>query len=120
MQIGDKVPQFSLLDQNGTKRSNNGLKTTLVLFFYPKDETPGYTIAVYGFRDKYDLFKVLGAQVWGVSNGSSSSHLAFANKNKLQYPLLWDKNNSIRKADKIQKVIGIVDGRDTYIIERKG
>ena len=107
MQVGDKVPEFSLLDQNGTKRTNNGLKTPLVLFFYPKDDTPGCTIEVCGFRDKYDLFKVLGAQVWGVSNGSSSSHLAFANKNKLQYPLLCDKNDSLRKAFKVPKVLGL-------------
>ena len=69
MQIGDKIPEFSLLDQIGVKRSNKGLKNPLVLFFYPKDDTPGCTIEVCGFRDKYDLFKVLGAQVWGVSNG---------------------------------------------------
>ena len=59
MQIGDKIPEFSLLDQNGVKRSNKGLKSPLVLFFYPKDDTPGCTIEVCGFRDKYDLFKVL-------------------------------------------------------------
>ena len=120
MQIGDKVPEFSLLDQNGTKRTNNDLKTPLVLFFYPKDDTPGCTIEVCGFRDKYDLFKVLGAQVWGVSNGSSSSHLAFANKNKLQYPLLFDKNDLLRKAFKVPKVLGLVDGRVTYVIDRNG
>ena len=56
MQIGDKIPEFSLLDQNGVKRSNKGLKSPLVLFFYPKDDTPGCTIEVCGFRDKYDLF----------------------------------------------------------------
>ena len=120
LQIGDKVPQFSLLDQNGTKRTNNGLKTPLVLFFYPKDDTPGCTIEVCGFRDKYDLFKVLGAQVWGVSNGSSSSHLAFANKNKLQYPLLCDENDSLRIAFKVPKVLGFLDGRVTYVIDRNG
>ena len=120
MQIGDKVPEFSLLDQNGTKRTNNGLKTPLVLFFYPKDDTPGCTIEVCGFRDKYDLFKVLGAQVWGVSNGSSTSHLAFANKNKLQYPLLCDKNDLLRKSFKVPKVLGLLDGRVTYVIDRNG
>ena len=120
MQIGDKIPEFSLLDQNGVKRSNKGLKTPLVLFFYPKDDTPGCTIEVCGFRDKYDLFKVLGAQVWGVSNGSTSSHLAFANKNKLQYPLLCDTNDSLRKTFKVPKVLGFMDGRVTYVIDRKG
>jgi len=105
VQIGDKIPEFSLLDQNGVKRSNKGLKNPLVLFFYPKDDTPGCTIEVCGFRDKYDLFKVLGAQVWGVSNGSTSSHLAFANKNKLQYPLLCDKNDSLRKTFKVPWIL---------------
>jgi len=71
VQIGYKIPEFSLLDQNGVKRSNKELKSPLVLFFYPKDDTPGCTIEVCGFRDKYDLFKVLGAKVWGVSNGSA-------------------------------------------------
>ena len=65
MQVGDKVPEFSLLDQNGTKRTNNSLKTPLVLFFYPKDDTPGCTIEACGFRDKNELFKNLGAEVWG-------------------------------------------------------
>ena len=120
MKVGDKVPEFSLLDQNGTKRTNIGLKTPLVLFFYPKDDTPGCTIEVCGFRDKYDLFKVLGAQVWGVSNGSSSSHLAFANKNKLQYPLLSDNDDLLRKAFEVPKVLGFLDGRVTYVIDRNG
>ena len=120
LQIGDKIPEFSLLDQNGIKRSNKGLKNPLVLFFYPKDDTPGCTIEVCGFRDKYDLFKVLGAQVWGVINGSITSHLAFANKNKLKYPLLSDTNNSLRKTFKVPKVLGFMDGRVTYVIDRNG
>ena len=120
MQIGDNIPEFSLLDQNGIQRTNRGLKKPLVLFFYPKDDTPGCTIEVCGFRDKYDLFKVLGAEVWGVSNGSTSSHLAFANKNKLQYPLLSDINDSLRNTFKVPKVLGLIDGRVTYIIDRDG
>ena len=109
MQIGDNIPEFSLMDQNGIQRTNRGLKKPLVLFFYPKDDTPGCTIEVCGFRDKYDLFKVLGAEVWGVSNGSTSSHLAFANKNKLQYPLLSDINDSLRNTFKVPKVLGLID-----------
>ena len=120
MQIGDNIPEFSLLDQNGIQRTNRGLKKPLVLFFYPKDDTPGCTIEVCGFRDKYDLFKVLGAEVWGVSNGSTSSHLAFANKNKLQYPLLCDIDNSLRNTFNVPKVLGFMDGRVTYIVDRYG
>ena len=120
MNIGEKVPEFVLLDQNGIKRTNKNLKSPLVLFFYPKDDTPGCTIEVCGFRDKYDLFKVLGAEVWGVSNGNTASHLAFANKNKLQYPLLCDTNDSLRKIFGVPKVLGLLDGRVTYVIDRKG
>ena len=57
MQIGDKIPEFSLLDQNGVKRSNKGLKSPLVLFFYPKDDTPGCTIEVCGFRENMTYLK---------------------------------------------------------------
>ena len=120
LKVGDYIPSFSLKDQNGNIRSSCNLQTSLVLFFYPKDDTPGCTIEVCGFRDKYDLFKVLGAQVWGVSNGSTSSHLAFANKNKLQYPLLCDKNDTLRKTFEVPKVLGFLDGRVTYVIDRKG
>ena len=57
----------SLKDQNDKIRNSDKLNKSLVLFFYPKDDTPGCTIEVCGFRDKYDLFKILGAEVWGVS-----------------------------------------------------
>ena len=80
--VGDQIPSFSLKDQNGKMRSSNKLNKSLVLFFYPKDDTPGCTIEACGCRDKYDLFKILGAEVWGISNGSTQSHLGFANKNK--------------------------------------
>ena len=56
LKIGDKIPSFSLEDQNGTPRTSAKLNKPLVLFFYPKDDTPGCTIEVCGFRDKYDLF----------------------------------------------------------------
>ena len=121
LKLGDQIPDFSLSDQLGVSRTSKQAKgRPLVLFFYPKDDTPGCTIEVCGFRDKYDLFKVLGAEVWGVSNGDSSSHLDFANKNKLQYPLLCDLNNSLRKIFGVPKVLGLLDGRVTYVIDRKG
>tara|TARA_Y100001968_G_scaffold105847_1_gene95732 strand:- start:1224 stop:1682 length:459 start_codon:yes stop_codon:yes gene_type:complete len=119
IKIGDKIPEFSLFDQSGTLRTNKQLKgKSHVLFFYPKDDTPGCTIEACGFRDKYDLFKVLGAEVWGVSNGSESSHLEFANKNKLPYPLLCDRDDSLRKAFGVPKFLGIIEGRVTYIINK--
>tara|TARA_B100000579_G_C22815250_1_gene847498 strand:+ start:100 stop:561 length:462 start_codon:yes stop_codon:yes gene_type:complete len=120
LKIGDKIPSFSLKDQNGNTKSSDELKKSLVLFFYPKDDTPGCTIEACGFRDKYDLFKILGAEVWGISNGNSQSHLDFANKNKLQYPLLCDISNILRKKFGVPKSLGFIEGRVTYIINSKG
>jgi len=120
LKVGDQIPSFSLKDQNGNIRTSYKSKKPLVLFFYPKDDTPGCTIEACGFRDKYDLFKILGAEVWGISNGDTQSHLKFANKNKLQYPLLCDKNNFLRKQFGVPKKLGFIDGRVTYIINSKG
>tara|TARA_Y100001968_G_C18903288_1_gene501770 strand:+ start:103 stop:561 length:459 start_codon:yes stop_codon:yes gene_type:complete len=121
IKTGDKLPSFSLLDQSGKCRTDQQIiGQPHVLFFYPKDDTPGCTIEACGFRDKYDLFKVLGAEVWGISNGSESSHLDFATKNKLPYPLLCDRNNELRKAFGVPKFLGMVEGRVTYIIDKKG
>ena len=120
LKIDDKIPSFCLKDQNGNIRSPDNLNKPLVLFFYPKDDTPGCTIEACGFRDKYDLFKILGAQVWGISNGNSQSHLDFANKNNLPYPLLCDINNILRKQFGVPKKLGFIEGRVTYIIDSNG
>ena len=120
LKIGDKIPSFSLKDQNGTIRNSDKFHKPLVLFFYPKDDTPGCTIEACGFRDKYDLFKILGAEVWGISNGNSRSHLEFATKNKLQYPLLCDLNNILRRKFGVSKTYGFIEGRVTYIIDSQG
>ena len=120
LKIGDKIPSFCLKDQNGNSRTSDKLRKPLVLFFYPKDDTPGCTIEACGFRDKYDLFKILGAEVWGISNGDSQSHLKFATKNKLPYPLLCDTNNILRKKFGVRKTLGLIEGRVTYIIDSHG
>ena len=120
LRIGDKIPSFCLKDQNGDIRRSEKLDKALVLFFYPKDDTPGCTIEACGFRDKYDLFKILGAEVWGISNGNSQSHLEFANKNKLQYPLLCDIDNKLRETFGVPKKLGFIEGRVTYIINSNG
>ena len=120
LRIGDKIPFFRLKDQNNDIRSSEKLNKPLILFFYPKDDTPGCTIEACGFRDKYDLFKILGAEVWGISNGDSQSHLEFANKNNLPYPLLCDTDNTLRRKFGVPKKLGLIEGRVTYIIDKKG
>ena len=120
LQVGDQIPSFSVRDQNGEIRTSDKFNKPLVLFFYPKDDTPGCTIEACGFRDKYDLFQILGAEVWGISNGDMKSHFKFANKNKLQYPLLCDQNNILRKQFGVPKTLGFIEGRVTYIISAQG
>ena len=121
LNTGDTAPQFETQDthnQTVTLEQFKGQK--VILYFYPKDDTPGCTIEACGFRDKYDLFKIVGAEVWGISNGNSKSHLDFANKNKLQYPLLCDINNILRKKFGVPKKLGFIEGRVTYIIDSNG
>ena len=120
LKVGDRIPSFSLKDQNDKLRTSDEFNKPLVLFFYPKDDTPGCTIEACGFRDKYDLFKILGAEVWGISNGNSQSHLDFANKNNLPYPLLCDINNILRRKFGVPKKLGFIEGRVTYIIDSNG
>ncbi len=117
---GDKAPEINLLDHEGNVRSNKIQNNTLVVFFYPKDDTPGCTAEACGFRDNYDLFKVFGAEVWGVSGDNQESHSKFSKRNKLPFPLLVDKNNKLRKAFGVPNVVGLIPGRVTYIIDSKG
>lgn len=119
--VGDKLPEFSLLDQEGRSRDDKQLRgKPVVLFFYPKDDTPGCTAEACGFRDKYDLFKIFGAEVWGISGDGENSHRLFAEKNNLPFPLLCDKGNKLRSTFGVPKVLGLLDGRVTYIVDRKG
>ncbi len=121
LQIGDSIPHFSLVDQEGRIRSMKECKgKVLVLFFYPKDNTPGCITEVCGFRDKYELFKFLGAEVWGVNNATAASHLRFSEQNKLPFALLCDEGNKLRNQFGVPKTLGVLDGRVTYIIDSKG
>jgi len=118
LKIGDQLPDFSLVDQQGIMRNSKQCKgQKLVLFFYPKDDTPGCTAEVCGFRDKYDLFKLFGAVVWGVSNDDQLSHKKFAERNKLPFPILCDENNALRKKLGVPMVLNLLDGRVTYLVD---
>ena len=121
IKIGDKVPEFALSDQEGKLRSYKNLKDkTLVLFFYPKDDTPGCTAEACGFRDNFDLFKIFGAEVWGVSSDNQESHQKFSRKHNLPFPLLSDNENKLRTRFGVPKSLGIIPGRVTYIIDPRG
>ncbi len=99
LKIGNKAPEIELRDQNGKLlRSRDIRNKALILFFYPKDDTPGCTAEACSFRDNYLIFKELGAEIWGVSGDNQKSHKLFAQRHNLQFPLLCDEENKIRQA----------------------
>ncbi|MGA0989889.1 MAG: peroxiredoxin [Vulcanococcus sp.] len=121
LKSGDRAPLIALQDQNGVERRSDQLAgKALVLFFYPKDDTPGCTMEACAFRDSYADLQALGAEVWGVSGDNASSHQRFASRHNLPYPLLVDQNNLLRKAFGVPGVLGLLPGRVTYVIDASG
>jgi peroxiredoxin Q/BCP len=97
--IGSPAPEFSLKDQDGNEVSVASLKGTwTVLYFYPKDDTPGCTREACNFRDHHAAILARGARVLGVSGGSAAAHRKFAEKYALPFPLLVDEGNGLAKA----------------------
>jgi peroxiredoxin Q/BCP len=118
---GDRAPLIALRDQNGVERRSDQLAgKALVLFFYPKDDTPGCTAEACAFRDSYGDLQAMGAEVWGVSGDDAASHQRFATRHNLPYPLLVDQGNQLRKAFGVPGVLGLLPGRVTYVIDGDG
>jgi peroxiredoxin Q/BCP len=95
-------------------------KKSVVLYFYPKDETRGCTREACEFRDQYDVFTSLGAEVIGVSGQSVESHKSFATHHGLPFILLSDEKNEVRQLYGVPATMGIIPGRVTYIIDKTG
>ena len=95
-------------------------KKNIVLYFYPKDETAGCTKEACSFRDSYEELTNLGAEVLGVSGQSVESHQSFATHYGLPFILLSDEGNKVRELYGVPSSMGIVPGRVTYIIDKKG
>jgi peroxiredoxin Q/BCP len=123
MTIGTELPDFTLPDATGVMRAKKELSngTYLVLFFYPKDNTPGCTKEVCAFRDAYQSFIDAGCEVVGISSDSVKSHALFADQHALPYPILSDVDGALRKTFKVpKKMFGLIPGRVTYIFDDKG
>ena len=120
--IGDKIPSFTSIDSKGNSFDiKEYIGKPLVIYFYPKDDTPGCTIQACTFRDKYEDFKALGAEVIGISSDSSISHQKFASRYKLPFILLSDFDKKIRiKFGVPNDFLGLIPGRATYVIDKKG
>ncbi len=99
LKIGVKAPAFSLLDQDGKAHSlKDEVGKWVLLYFYPKDDTPGCTIEACTIRDAWADFKKLGAKVYGVSTDSVKSHGKFAEKFHLTFPILADEKKEVVEA----------------------
>lgn len=99
LEVGQKAPEFSLEDQNGEKHTLSEARGSwVVVYFYPKDDTPGCTTEACQFRDALPDFKGIGAKVFGISADDQDSHLAFARKYDLNFPLLVDPDLTTLKA----------------------
>jgi len=122
VEVGNKAPDFTLPSQMGDKvRLSEYLdKKNIVLYFYPKDETPGCTAEACTFRDSYEELTSLGAEVLGVSGQSGSSHKSFATHYGLPFILLSDEDNKVRKLYGVPSSMGLIPGRVTYIIDKQG
>ncbi|MFE8597658.1 peroxiredoxin [Archangium violaceum] len=122
IKTGDQAPDFSLPKQDGVPVQLKDLlqKATVVLYFYPKDDTPGCTKEACSFRDSYEAFKDAGAEVVGISSQSAASHEAFAAKYRLPFTLLADEGGKVRREYGVPSTLGLLPGRVTYVIDRKG
>jgi peroxiredoxin Q/BCP len=124
---GDKAPEFTGRDQDGNEITLSQFKgKKLVLYFYPKDDTPGCTAEACDLRDNYDRFLSMGYQVVGVSKDSEKSHKKFIEKYNLPFPLISDTETSILQAYGAwgkKKFMGReYDGiiRKTFVIDQTG
>jgi peroxiredoxin Q/BCP len=122
VKVGDKAPDFTLPSQMGDNVTLSEFfgKKNIVLYFYPKDESPGCTREACSFRDSYEEFTNLGAEVIGVSAQGVASHKAFATHYGLPFILLSDEDNKVRRLYGVSSTMGIIPGRVTFIIDRQG
>ncbi len=121
--IGDPAPDFELLNQEGkaVRLSDYHKKKNVVLYFYPKDETPGCVKEACGFRDNYEKFTEAGAEVLGVSADSVDSHKLFQLNRRLPFQLLSDPENQVRKQYGVTgSFLGMIPGRETFVISKSG
>ena len=122
VRVGDQAPDFVLPDRTGkmVRLSDFRGRKAVVLYFYPKDDTPGCTKESCAFRDSYEEFSDAGAEVIGVSSDSAESHGKFAAKHRLPFTLLSDQGGQVRARYGVPATLGLLPGRVTFVIDRDG
>lgn len=119
MEIGDKLPKFKAVDQDGEEiTSDDFLGSPFVLYFYPKDNTPGCTAEACSFRDVMDSFDDIDVLVVGVSPDSPDSHQKFIEEHELNFPLISDEKMDICKKFNVLKDGKVV--RSTFLFDEDG
>jgi peroxiredoxin Q/BCP len=120
--VGDTAPDFTLPDQWGemvSLRDFRGRKN-VVLYFYPKDGTPGCSAEAAAFRDNHSIFQDLGTEIIGVSSDSVESHRGFTASRDIPFKLLSDANGAVRQLYGVKPTLGLIPGRVTYVIDKQG
>lgn len=123
MKKGKLVPDLVLKDQNGHDFNFRDLmgKKAFVVYFYPKDFTPGCTKEACSFRDSYQEFQDLGAEVIGISADTTTSHAKFSKKYSLPFIFLSDRDKRARKAFDVKaNLMGLLPGRETFVFSKSG
>jgi peroxiredoxin Q/BCP len=122
VRVGDRAPDFVLPDRSGrtVRLSDYRGKKPVIVYFYPKDDTPGCTKEACAFRDHYQDFQDAGAEVIGISADSEESHRRFADKYRLPFVLLADRQDTVRKQYGVPATLGLLPGRVTFVIDRDG
>ncbi len=122
VEVGSVAPDFTLPSQSGEMVSLEDFlgKKPVVLFFYPKDDTPGCTKQACAFRDDFEEFGKLDAEVIGISSDSVESHKSFAARHNLPFILLSDEGGKVRKLYGVPSSFGLFPGRVTYVIDEEG
>jgi thioredoxin-dependent peroxiredoxin len=122
VRVGDLAPDFTLTSTTGAavRLRDFREKAEVVLFFYPKDNSPVCTAEACAFRDSYEDFRAAGAEVLGVSADSDESHRGFADRHGLPFPLLSDPGGALRARYGVPKTLGLFPGRVTYLIDKAG
>jgi len=123
IKTGSIIPSFSLPDQNGNLFDIYSVigKKNLVIYFYPKDDSPGCTAQACLFRDQFEVFSEAGAVIIGISGQSVKSHKEFAEKHRLTFTLLSDEGNHVRKQFGVPtNLFGLLPGRVTYVADKSG
>ena len=120
--VGDRAPDFTLRAQSGEPVSLSDFRPdrVVVLYFYPKDNTPGCMAEACGFRDSHKVFVDAGAAVVGVSSDSVTSHEKFSRRHDLPFVLLSDPGGKVRRRYGVPNTLGLLPGRVTYVIDRHG